>query len=259
MSLQDLKLDLIKNFNLSASDFRFLGNILILEKYNFDYEQMLSIQNQCVEHVLSNRRDIVLIFCSHPKIFTMGRGLQKIRDNELIELIEFDPNLKNELKFSVIDIKRGGGLTFHHEGQFVFYPILNTTSYNLKVHDLMIEILSMTSDSLIKMLPSLDLLVRKDLLGLWSKNDFFPQKIASIGLAVNRFVTYHGLALNFYLDTEMKAEIMKVYPCGISGELYTSVSELAEVHENSLIEFQNIFMNKFRAMLERQDCLIRDL
>jgi lipoyl(octanoyl) transferase len=198
---------------------------LVIEKFNWNYEEALVFQNECVEFVLNNDHYMVFIFCSHPHCFTMGRGLQKLKDTSTTELIEFNPDHTDVLSVPVYEIKRGGGLTFHYPGQLVFYPILKTTKYNFKVHDLMIAILCAVKNCLEEYFPEDKLIVNKELLGLWVNNQF---KLASIGLAVNRFVTYHGLALNIKFDEFMFTELQKVYPCGLPGNLYKTVDNFVQ-------------------------------
>lgn len=226
------------------------NNICVIHKINWEYEKAHEFQLFCVEHVLINPKDIILIFTSHPNVLTMGRGLQKLK-NSTVELIEFDPTLKSSIETEVVDIKRGGGLTFHHPGQFVFYPILKTTEHNLKVHDLMLEILSITKYSLSFLIDENNLIVNSDLLGLWFNN---TNKLASIGLAVNRFVTYHGLALNFFHDQKMHEEIVNLHPCGLPGSIYSSVDKISkfEVNNESFNKFKTLFENKIYAIIERQ-------
>lgn len=221
----------------------------IVEKYLWDYESAHQFQLYCVDKVLENPKLIFLIFTSHPNVLTMGRGLQKLKNSE-VELVEFDPKLKNELNLNVIDIKRGGGLTFHHQGQFVFYPILKTTKYDLKVHDLMLDILEMTKTALFTSIQLNDLAVNKELLGLWYKNQ---NKLASIGLAVNRFVTYHGLALNFFENQAMETEIKSLYPCGLPGNIYTSVEKLSgtKLDKESFNRFKTLFLKSFYEMIDK--------
>lgn len=198
-------------------------NVYILEKWNWDYLEAQSFQLQCVEYVQEHPQVAIFIFCSHPHCFTMGRGLQKTKD-PLISLIEFDR--ATTLPFPLYDIKRGGGLTFHYPGQLVLYPIMSTTHHKIPVYDLMIKILEFTQNALSELIGFSGTIVRKDLLGLWARNDFIEAKIASIGLAASRFVTYHGLALNLNADEEMFHALRQVYPCGINGALYSDVESL---------------------------------
>ena len=198
-------------------------NLYIYEKWNWDYLEAELFQMQCVEYVQKNPHISIFIFCSHPHCFTMGRGLQKIKNSSVV-LKEFD---RNEITpYPVFDIKRGGGLTFHYPGQIVFYPILSSLYHKIAVNDLMIKILEWTKKCLHPTLDFTHTLVRKDLLGLWFKNNFGEAKIASIGLAASRFVTYHGLALNLYNDPSMFESLRSFHPCGLPGEIYRDVETL---------------------------------
>lgn len=222
-------------------------NILIIKKWNFDYEKALSLQTECTEFILENDQYVILIFCSHPKVLTIGRGLQKLKD-ETISLVNFDQAHMENVQIPLVEIKRGGGLTFHHEGQLVFYPILKTTTNHFKVYDLMISILEALKIILETEFHLNNLNVRKDLLGLWINN----QKLASIGIAANRFVTYHGLALNCFNDQEFNNEISRLYPCGLPATVYTSIDQHIEFNLVKFNALVSIFKNEIYEMIERQ-------
>jgi lipoyl(octanoyl) transferase len=209
-------LDLSKFKNISS-------NVYVYEKWNWDYLEAESFQLKCVDFIQKNPHISIFIFCSHPHCFTVGRGLQKLK-NSPIALVDFDRNTCTP--FPVYEIKRGGGLTFHYPGQIVFYPIISTTFHKIAVNDLMIKILELTKKCLHSSLNLSDTFVRKDLLGLWFQNSFGEAKIASIGLAASRFVTYHGLALNLFNDTEMFECLRSLHPCGLPGDLYRDVETL---------------------------------
>jgi lipoate-protein ligase B len=94
--------------------------------------------------------------------------------------------------------------------------------------------------------------VNKELLGLWHDHQ---NKLASIGLAITRFVTYHGLALNFLNDDEMFQSIKSVHPCGLPGNVYTSVEKLSNqnLSFNDLDEFIKLFSEEFlHLMIDKQ-------
>jgi lipoyl(octanoyl) transferase len=198
-------------------------NVYIFEKWNWDYLDAEAFQLQCVEFVQQNPQISIFIFCSHPHCFTMGRGLQKLKDAKF-ELKEFDRSQKTP--FPIHDIKRGGGLTFHYPGQLVLYPIVSTTFHKIAVNDLMMKILELTKECLRTRLDFQETTVRKDLLGLWFENSFRQVKIASIGLAASRFVTYHGLALNLYRDPQMFDSLSTLHPCGLPGDIYRDIETL---------------------------------
>lgn len=223
-------------------------NIFVLKKWNWDYEEVHALQLACVDYVREHPRCCFLIFCSHPHSFTLGRGLQKMKTDE-ISLVDFNPS--ESLPFPLYQIKRGGGLTFHYPGQFVFYPIINLTYLQKGVFDLMIEILTLVQKNLEKQFGMKGLVIRRDLLGLWYENEFSKAKIASIGVAASRFITYHGLALNFFNDDKMFQAIRSLHPCGLPGDVYSSVETLncqllsREERETFCSSFLQMFMENF--------------
>jgi lipoyl(octanoyl) transferase len=213
-------------------------NIYILKKWNWDYLEAETFQLACVDYVQKNPHLSILIICSHPHCFTLGRGLQKIKSTVPYELIDHNQDIN--LSYPLHHIKRGGGLTFHYPGQFVFYPILNLTINKLGVHDLMLSIMEFVK-ILIKEQYSLNgLEIKKDLLGLWFEGH---SKLASIGLAVNRFNTYHGLALNYFHDELMFNALKATHPCGLPGDIYKSL-ELLLSAEISFLD-RELFCNNF--------------
>jgi len=223
-------------------------NIYVLKKWNWEYAEAEQLQKDCVEFVRLNPKSCFLIFCSHPHCFTLGRGLQKIKD-ESITLVDFDQSMT--LPFPLHHINRGGGLTFHYPGQIVFYPIMNLTTHNMGVFDLMLKILALVQSELETKFGMNGLSVKRDLLGLWYENDFSKAKVASIGLAATRFISYHGLALNFYNDERMFKVLETLHPCGLPGDFYRSIETLScshfenEEREQFLASFLNNFIQNY--------------
>lgn len=222
-----------------------LENFYVYKKWDWDYLEAEKFQLECVDYVYKNPHISLLLICSHPHCFTIGRGLQKLKDPKAEQLIEFDKTIS--LPFPLHEIKRGGGLTFHYPGQFVFYPIMNLTHKKLGVHDLMLSIMETTKVLLQEQFSFEGLTIKKDLLGLWFENEFSKAKLASIGLAVSRFNTYHGLALNFFHDEAMFFTLKSLHPCGLSGDLYRDL-EILLCRKLSLDErerFTNHFIERF--------------
>lgn len=232
-----------------------LENLYVLKKWNWDYLEAESLQLQCVEYVRENSHVCFLFVCSHPHAFTMGRGLQKNTDHHLVE---FNPETK--LLFPLHQIKRGGGLTFHYPGQFVFYPILNLTHYKLGIVDLMFEVLNLAKVTIEEQFCMHGLVCRRDLLGLWFENELSKAKLASIGLAASRFITYHGLALNFFDDEKMFQALGHLHPCGLPGDTYRTLETLncRRLGEEEREVFSSSFLNAFIESVTLKNHLITD-
>lgn len=213
----------LATFGLCENDIRINNDILIVSKKYWDYEMAHAFQEEMVERVYNFKNESVFIFCNHPSCLTLGKGLQRTKD-EIIPLVEFNPLLENELEIKVHRIKRGGGITFHHEKQLVFYPIVSLENKKLRVFDFLLLILNKTKEVLEEITDIEELNVRVDLLGLWSKQT----KLASIGLSAKRFVSYHGLALNLDRDEKVENALGLVFPCGLPGSFYSTINSLSK-------------------------------
>lgn len=217
-------------------------DIYTLRKWNWDYLEAQAFQIECLEFVSQNPHISIFLICSHPNCFTIGRGLQKLKENAGFHLIDFDNSTK--LAYPLHQIKRGGGLTFHYSGQLVFYPIINLNYHKLVVHDFMLKILEITKALLERRFGLYGLTIKKDLFGLWFENEINKLKIASIGLALSRFTTYHGMALNFFEDQTMFEALLDIFPCGLPGSIYSDVETLVRTNfsNGNREEFANDFM-----------------
>lgn len=214
-------------------------NCLLVNKWEWDYADCLDFQLAAVEFVKSNPQKSIYISTSHPNVFTYGRGLQKGKDEKLKQLQDFDPRTKT--KFPLHMIKRGGGLTFHSPQQYIFYPIIKLSPK--KSLSGLIDLLMDSSVSTLETAFSVESVEkRRDLLGLWVKD----KKLASFGIALDRYVTYHGMALNLDFNQEMLSELQKLNPCGLSGNIYTSLSQLVPDEFDKLRQkFHDQFRDKF--------------
>jgi lipoyl(octanoyl) transferase len=120
---------------------------------------------------------------------------------------------------AVHEVERGGDVTYHGPGQLVGYPILDLQSHRPDLH----WYLRQLEAGLIDALGSLDISAGQTdgLTGVWTSG----RKIASIGVHVKQWVTFHGFALN--VTTALEAFDL-IVPCGIKDVVMTSVArELA--------------------------------
>lgn len=227
-------------YGLEESNFSELGERTILvKKWNWNYGIAHQFQRLCLELLEASPKTRIIICCSHPKVFTNGRGLQKPRKGESLDLVEFDKSKSALLPFPFYQIERGGGLTFHHPGQMIIYPIIRLNPKTLSLSKMINDLFDFTIEALNEW-GLKDLRHEHKLLGLWHGD----KKLASMGIAIEKLTTFHGMALNFYKDEEMKHALKIVNPCGLNAETYTSVEELLDLKNKSLNNFADIFLKR---------------
>jgi lipoyl(octanoyl) transferase len=143
-------------------------------------------------------------FLEHPAVFTMGMNA---RPEHLLAVGDIP----------VVDIDRGGQVTYHGPGQLVVYPLLDLTRNRLGVRDLVEGIERAVVATLAGW--GIEAYGKRDAPGVYVGS----RKIASVGLRIRRGRSYHGLALNVAMDLEPFA---RINPCGYAGLQMTQVSEL---------------------------------
>lgn len=183
---------------------------MIFDLGTIDYNDALKLQHYLVnQRRLGKIPDSVLV-AEHPHIFTIGRiGSRK---NLLVE-----EGYLNRQGISVIDVDRGGDITFHSPGQLVIYPILDLKK---KVKDLH-KYLRSLEEAAINFLQKYAISGKRvpGATGVW----VMDEKIASIGIAAKDWVTYHGLSININNDTRF---FSMINPCGVKGLKVTSLEEV---------------------------------
>lgn len=187
------------------------------------YAQAYELQKEIVEKVKAGGNE-TLIICSHPPVVTLGK--------------KSSPDDLQGWNGDIVTIERGGKATYHGPGQIVIYPILNLKKRGQNIAGF----LEVMEQSMVKVLEDLGLEAsgntergKPDYTGVWVKgNSSFPtQKIASIGVAVSRWVTYHGLAFNLEKDP---LAFTGISPCGFTTETMTSLEDLANRPNSPLID-----------------------
>jgi len=171
-----------------------------------DYQQVLQQQHQlCKERQQGKISDTILI-TEHPPVITLGARQSA---NKLCT----DSESLKEQGIDVVDVRRGGGTTAHNPGQLVFYPILYLPDLGLGISEYIRKLEAIG----VELLEQLNVKTqrRKGFPGLWV-ND---KKIASIGVRVSKFVTYHGMAINIQNDLSIFDYLI---PCGLDNVEMTS-------------------------------------
>ena len=143
----------------------------------------------------------LLLLLEHPPVVTLGRTSQA-------------SHLLQAAGVEVYEVERGGDVTFHGPGQLVGYPIIDLTGYKQDLH----WYLRTLEQALIGALEILGIPAERNpgYTGVWTQG----RKIASIGIHVKQWVTWHGFALNVTTDL---AHFDRIVPCGIPGVVMTSV------------------------------------
>jgi lipoyl(octanoyl) transferase len=143
-------------------------------------------------------------FLEHPPVFTMGM-------NATAE------HLLAPGDIPVVNIDRGGQVTYHGPGQLVVYPLLDLARAGLGVRALVVGLEQALIDTLA--LWNIEAHGRRDAPGVYVAGS----KIASVGLRIRRGRSYHGLALNVAMDL---GPFARINPCGYAGLQMTQVSAL---------------------------------
>ena len=172
------------------------------------YAPVLELQRTLARQRLAGElTDDLLLLVEHEPVVTLGRGT---RAGSL-------PLPQAELLrrgIEVHEVERGGDVTFHGPGQLVGYPIFDLRNHREDLH----WYLRTLEAALVRGLDTLGIPagVVPGLTGVWTRG----RKIASIGIHVKQWVTYHGFALNVHTDLSYFDLIV---PCGIRDVIMTSV------------------------------------
>lgn len=208
-----------RRFNEGGSDER--RALCIRDCGLADYRETLQLQHELREkRRLGEIFDTVLIV-EHPAVITLGarQSANKLRVSRE-ELAQHH--------IDIVNIRRGGGTTAHNPGQLVFYPILHLQQLGLGISEYVRQ-LEAIGIELIQQL-GVHSTRRKGFPGLWVG----PRKIASIGVRVSKFITYHGMAINIQNDLSVFDFIV---PCGLDDIEMTSVmKETGEHHSMNQVK-----------------------
>lgn len=178
------------------------------------YKEALSRQEEYVDQVARELRRETLVFCSHPPVVTLGRGT---KEGDVFGWTG-----------ETFEVTRGGRATYHGPSQIVAYPILDLNSRGRDLHLYMRAL----EGAVLATLDSFGISSEANALqvedgateaspatGVW----IGKRKIASIGIAVRKWISFHGLALNVEHDP---AAFQGMKPCGFSPGSVISMEEV---------------------------------
>lgn len=143
-------------------------------------------------------------FVEHPPVFTMGLNAS-------------EEHLLAPGDIPVVQIDRGGQVTFHGPGQLMIYPLIDLRRSNIGVRDLVTAL----EQSVVALAAEFDIdaVARADAPGVYVDGD----KLASVGLRIRRGSSFHGMALNVDIDLE---PFTRINPCGYAELQMTDLHRL---------------------------------
>ena len=190
-------------------------SVIALNRHGLiDYEKAWQVQRTIHGEVAEGSRPNTLLLLEHPSVYTAGR---RTLDSE-----------KPQDGTPVIDVDRGGKITWHGPGQLVGYPIVKLS----QPHEL-VGFVREIERGLIHVCADLGISATcvTGRSGVWVQDAQGDRKIAAIGIRVSKGVTMHGFALNICPDLNA---FDKIIPCGIADADVTSISR--ELGTNVTVE-----------------------
>jgi lipoyl(octanoyl) transferase len=194
------------------------------------YEPARQRQEELVAQRIADTAPDTLVFTEHEPVFTIG-----LRAGAEANLVWNDEQLTRE-GVTVVKTNRGGDITYHGPGQIVGYPIGSlATRQDLHAYLRFLEQVLINSVGCIGLAATR----RERKTGIW----LGQRKVAAIGVAVKRWVTYHGFALNVNSNL---AHFGGIVPCGIGAQDGTVTSLQAELGRTcDLAEVKAVLTREF--------------
>lgn len=171
-----------------------------------EYAAAHSLQEEFVGARIEDRVSDLLMLTEHDAVVTRGR--------------KTDPGATAGVEIAVVEIERGGEATYHGPGQLVVYPIVKLEEGRRDLHCYLRDL----EEVVIRVLAEFEVEGHRDSrgTGVWVGD----QKIASVGVAVRRWVTWHGFALNVHTDL---GAFRSFNPCGLPPETMTRLVDHADM------------------------------
>ena len=175
-----------------------------------EYRAVHALQQATIEARLRGEVPDTLLLLEHASVITVGRARGA------------DQNVLEATGVPVVEVERGGDVTWHGPGQLVAYPIVKLEGARMDLH----WHLRSLEGAVMAVCRELGLDPRRDdrNTGVWlpSAGEALPRKVCSVGIACRRWVTWHGLALNVAPDPAVWARIR---PCGFDPEVMTRLAD----------------------------------
>ena len=193
------------------------------------YAHALNKQLEAVERVIEGDEDEQIIICHHPPIVTLGK--------------KSTPEDICGWQGETASISRGGKATYHGPGQTVAYPIINLKKRGNDIY----WYLRSLEEAIVLSLKEYGIEAKGDpnSTGVW----VYDRKIASIGIAIKKWITYHGLAINLFKDINAFSGIKA---CGMDANVMISLEEITKLREEDKKreKFEKLLANHLVSLLK---------
>ncbi len=198
----------------------------LLELGKVDYQRVLDWQRKLVKLRKDGMARDTIITVEHPPVLTIGK--------------DGHPENFNNTKLKPIAIERGGDVTYHGPGQLVVYFICNLTRRKKDMH-LYVDKLQ---DGIIEAFKEYGVDARKDdtNTGVWVGD----KKLASLGVAVKQWITFHGVAIN--LNTDL-SDFRQINPCGLTSDVMSSLAQVTN-KKIDMTKFSEIIVDKYAEIFD---------
>lgn len=193
-----------------------------------DYRDAWQLQGNLIiarkERIL---KDDIVLFLEHPAVFTLGRRGGR-------ECMLVSDEFLEKAGVQVIQVERGGNITFHGPGQLVVYPIVDLQAARIKV----VDFVGGLEEVMLRTAENWGIVAERNAAnrGIWVG----PRKMGSIGIAVRRGISFHGLALNVRTDL---TPFSWIQPCGLKDVAMTTMQRETA---------QKLSMQQVRSFLKKQ-------
>ncbi len=210
------------------------GGVEVVDLGLISWQEALELQMRRVEEVEREQAPPALFLLEHPPVITLGRS------GNTGNLLVSRETLRQR-GVELVHARRGGDVTCHFPGQLVAYPIVRVAArpggLRRLFHDL--------EQSVIDLLSCFAIQAGREQgrPGVWVQG----RKIASIGLGMRRWVSFHGLALNVAYNIDLFSMLT---PCGLAGVRMTSMEREREAAgcgtwQVAMQEVKNVFVREF--------------
>ena len=192
---------MVTGIRLRDLNIRWLGKLPYSEAYDLQLGLHRSVSQE-------DSKDDYLLLLEHNNVITSGRSS---KENNLL----VSKGQLHELGIEYFETDRGGDITYHGEGQLIGYPIIRLSDPK-KVIPFVRNLENVIIDSLRKF--KIDSFTKEDDTGVWTAKG----KIASVGIKVSKWTTYHGFSLNIFDSLD---GYQLINPCGNQSEQITSIHQ----------------------------------